>query len=149
MKRSVTIMIWTVAVTAAASAVASTRAAPNAREAVPPKLVGVWGKTVTAATWRKYQIFYEPAGHWSIAVGKGGVTAIFMPPGIVSDPPLTTMQTSASGTAVMFGPTADGFCPGKARYRWKVFGRTLTLTALKDDCTARRVLLEEGAWLRK
>lgn len=124
-------------------------AAPRTRAALPPGLVGTWGKTVTYATWHKNHIYYEIAGNWAIAISKRGVTSIFEPPGEPSAYPLTTMRVAVAGASVVFGPTADGFCPGKAAYTWKVTGRTLALNVVKDDCDARRVLLSAGAWTRK
>src|SRR4051812_33840958 len=101
--------IWSIVLAAAAIAVAHAAAAGSA---VPAGLVGTWGKTVTAATWKKHGISYEPAGHWSIRVAAGGRTALVMPPGTADMGPLTTMHTRVTGRSVTFGPTADGFCPG-------------------------------------
>jgi hypothetical protein len=51
--------------------------------------------------------------------------------------------------SVVFGPTADGFCPDPASYCWTVSGRTLRLTLERDDCTARSILLTAGTWTRQ
>src|SRR4051794_3585019 len=102
-------------------------AAQASRSMEPPRLVGDLGKTVTAATWRKNGITYEPVGHWGIEITKQGVTSLHLPPGNTSLAPLTTMRTSTTGASIVFGPTADGFCDGGATYTWNVAGPTLTL----------------------
>jgi hypothetical protein len=103
-------------------------AAPTTRATVPARLVGTWGKTMTYATWHKNAVEFEPSGHWAIVIAKAGVTSIFEPPGKPeSYPALTTMHVAATGASVVFGPTADHYCPGKASYTWKVSGRTLAL----------------------
>ena len=120
------------------------------RTTVPARLVGTWGKTMTHATWHKNAVEFEPSGPWAIVITNAGVTSLFEPPGKPeSSTALTTMSVAATGASVVFGQTADGYCPGKASYRWKVSGRTLTLKVVKDDCTARRVLLTAGSWKRK
>jgi hypothetical protein len=58
------------------------------------------------------------------------------------------MPVSATGKKIVFGPTADGFCGGKAYYTWKITGRKLTMKLIKDDCDPRRVLLGVGAFTR-
>jgi hypothetical protein len=121
---------------------------PSSRAAVPAGLAGSWGKTVSAATWQKHDISYEVPGHWAIAIGKKGVAGIFTPPGETDLTPLTTMHVSASKGSVVFGPTADGFCSGKATYTWKVSGAKLSFKAVSDGCSARRVLLTAGSWAR-
>jgi hypothetical protein len=92
-------------------------------------------------------ITYEHAGHWGLKVTAGGVTSIVEPPGKPATPPLTTMHTQVTGGTVMFGTTADGFCPGYATYHWKSTGRVLSLTLVRDDCATRVVFLS-GTWAR-
>ena len=145
MRKRVLILTGCVALVIAATAVTSTSATPKTRSAVPARLVGKWGKTITAATWRKHQISYEPAGRFSIAITTKGVLSLFAPTyGF-----LTTMNVAARGASVIFGPTADGFCAGNGSYKWKVSGRTLTLSRIKDDCDARWVLFTSGPWTRR
>lgn len=148
MRKSGLILIGSVAFVTGATAVGSTPAAPTIRDAVPAGLVGTWGKTIPAATWRKNGIYYEQAGHWGIVIAKRGVTGIYEPPGKPSGFALTTMHVMGTGGSVVFGPTADGFCAGNASYRWKVSGRALRFEVVKDGCDARRVLLTAGAWTR-
>jgi hypothetical protein len=149
MRKRVLILIGSVALVTGATAVTSTSAALTTRDAVPAVVVGTWGKTITAATWHKYDVGYEPAGRWSIVITKRGLTSIFAPPGTPDGYPLTTMHVVAADAAVVFGPTADGFCTTKASYRWKVSGRTLTFKVVRDECDARRVLMTAGPWARK
>ena len=144
MKRAL-ILIGCVALVAVI-AVASTSAA---RSAVPAGLVGTWGKPITTATWHKHYVYVEQGGHWSIVVAKGGITSIFGPPGEPNAYPITTMRAVAAGASVIFGPTADGFCPTKATYRWKASSRTLAFKVVSEDCSVRRALLTAGTWRRK
>jgi hypothetical protein len=124
--------------------------APRTNSAVPAPLTGTWGKKVSDATWHEYGIYYEIAGHWAIAITKGGVASLFTPPGQPKEAqPLTTMHAAATGGSAVFGPTADGFCPTNATYGWKPSRSTLTFTAVKDGCDARRVLLTVGTWTRQ
>jgi hypothetical protein len=62
---------------------------------------------------------------------------------------LTSMHISTSGNSVILGPTADGVCPGKASYTWKVTGSRLVLRVVKDGCRIRQALLTIGAWKRR
>jgi hypothetical protein len=123
-------------------------AAPAMAASAPPPapLVGLWGKTITAATWHNSGIDYEAAGHWGLAISKSGVASILNLPGRPGYL-ITTMRLTATRGSVVFGPTADGFCPGKASYTWKASGKTLTLKLVKDGCDARRVYLT-GVWQR-
>ena len=132
------------ALAAAAIGVTAASAAPAA---APTPLAGTWTKTITAATWHRNHIHYEAPGRWAIVV-KGSVTSIYTPPGKTDDYALTTMHTAGSTGSVVFGPTADGFCPARATYRWKVTGSMLRFTLVKDGCNARLVLLTAGTWRR-
>jgi hypothetical protein len=62
--------------------------------------------------------------------------------------PLTTMGTTVSGGTVTFGPTAEEYCPGRATHRWAASGSSLDFTLVKDDCSARAVLLTVGTFAR-
>jgi len=144
--------LWCSAVVLAVAVVlpvATGIAAPTTRATVPAPLVGTWGKTMTAATWRKHGEYAEPAGDWAIAITKGGVTSLFAPKPYDL---LTTMHVAATGTSVVFGPTADGACPTRGTYTWKVSGRTLSLKLVKDACSPRRILYTaglSGLWKQK
>ena len=116
---------------------------------MPARLVGAWGKTLTAAAWKRNSVDYEPAGRFAIVIANPGLTSIFLPPGRTSANPLTTMHVAVSGATVTFGATADGFCPGNGIYRWSLSGRTLRFTVVKEGCTARRVLISAGAFERR
>jgi hypothetical protein len=120
----------------------------NASTPVPRELVGTWAKTISAQTWLKEKVFGEPAGHWAIKVGPSGVTNVY-DPATGTTHALTTMRTTVSGRTVRFGPTADGYCPGRATYRWAASGSSLDFTVVKDDCSARAVLLTAGTFARE
>jgi hypothetical protein len=81
MKRSWSVALGTLVLLVAPFAAVSTSAARGARSAVPSRLVGTWGKTISAATWKKHGITYEQAGHWGFKVTAGGVSGIVQPPG--------------------------------------------------------------------
>jgi hypothetical protein len=130
----------------AAAAVLPAGATGMTQAAAPAPLVGKWSKTISAATWRRHNISYEPAGKWTIAISKKGVLSFYAPGiGFVS----TTTILKATRTSVTFSPTADGFCAGNGVYKWKVSGKTLTFANVKDDCDARVVSWTAGSWTRK
>jgi len=133
------------AVAAAATVVAAAGAQAARGPSVPAALVGKWSKPMSAATWHKNHISYEPAGHWSIGIAKKGVLTLYAP-GFGA---LTTAKILAvKPGSIVLGPTADGFCAGNASFKWKAAGHTLTFTLVKDDCDARRVLFTSGPWNR-
>jgi hypothetical protein len=148
MEKRVLILLASMALLAAATAVTSANSSVTTR-AMPARIVGTWGKTMTAATWQKNDVYVEQAGQWSIVITTRGLTSIFEPPGRPNAYPLTTMRAEAAGATVVFGPTADGYCANNASYQWTVSKRTLTFKALKDDCSARRVLMTAGLWVEK
>jgi hypothetical protein len=119
----------------------------SASPSVPQQLVGTWAKTISARTWLKEKVFGEPAGHWTIKVGPTGITSLY-DPATGTTHPLTTMRTTVHGETVTFGPTADGYCPGRATYRWTASGSSLDFTLVKDDCSARAVFLTVGTFAR-
>jgi hypothetical protein len=134
---------------AVALPVASVLAAPTTRTSVPARLVGTWGKTLSAATWQKNLVFTESGGHWAIVISRAGVLSIFLPPGRPNAAtPASTMRVAGSGASLLFRPTPGGDCPNKASYTWKVSGRTLVLKVVKDSCNLRRILFTAGAWQR-
>jgi len=130
----------------AGAGVLSTGATGMTQAAAPAPLVGKWSKTISAATWHKHNISYEPAGKWTIAISKKGVLSFYAPGiGFLS----TTTIRKSTRTSVTFGPTADGFCAGNGVYKWKVSGKTLTFSDAKDDCDARAVSWTAGSWTRE
>jgi hypothetical protein len=137
------------AILVATSVVVSAAAGTTAARALSPPLVGTWTKTVKASTWAKHGITYEKAGHWVITFSTSGVLTLFQPPGNQAGL-LTHMSASTAGPALAVGPTADGFCPDKAEYTWKVSGKHLAISGgTEDSCDARTVLFAVGAWTRK
>jgi hypothetical protein len=128
---------------------AFTGSAPARPAAIPQQLVGLWGKTVTAAMWHKRGITYEKVGHWGVEIGADGTTGLLEPPGKSDNTLLTTMKTSVTGHRIVFGPTSDDFCMQKVKVDWKLKGKTLSLTlAGPDHCDARAVLLTVGSFTR-
>jgi len=121
----------------------------GAAAGVPQSLLGTWAKTVKESTWAKHGITYEKAGHWVITFSKNGVLTLFQPPGKQADL-VTHMSASTAGAALAVGPTADGFCPDKATYTWKVSGAHLVIGGgTEDSCDARTILFSVGPWTRK
>jgi hypothetical protein len=146
MKPRLPILLTGIVLAVAAMGVLSAAAAPANRSSVPSALVAKWGKSMSLATWHKHHITYEPAGRWTIAISKKGVLSLYAPGiGFVT----TSRILAVKRASVVFGPTADGFCAGNGSFKWKVSGRTLTLTLAKDDCDARWVLFTSGPWTRK
>jgi len=45
-------------------------------------------------------------------------------------------------------PKKGGQCKTKAKYYFKLSGKTLTFTPIKDTCTARRDVLTFGPWTK-
>jgi len=147
MNRAV-VMVCVVALLAAVVATASV-ARTGGRATVSAPLLGTWGKTMTKAAWHKYDISYEQAGHWAIALTGDGTMMLLSPPGHANDV-LTQMSAATAGGSLVVGPTADGFCGEKVGYTWKLSGRTLVIGGgAKDDCTARRVLFTAGTWTKE
>jgi hypothetical protein len=108
--------------------------------AVPTNLVGRWTRTVTAADWKRagargfvtsfvgpYTMVVKPNGKVKII----DFTATFSP--------LPGGRLSISGVPVCH--------PKKGLYGWKMANRKLTLTKLKDTCSAE-VGLFTGVWTR-
>jgi hypothetical protein len=112
----------------------------------PASLVGKWSKIMSAGDWHKHHITYEPAGKFAIAISKTGVISIYGPGsyGLIT----TTTIFAVGNGSISVGPTADGFCAGKAIFTWSASRKRLTLGAIKDDCDARRVLFTLGPWAR-
>jgi hypothetical protein len=137
------------AILVAAGVVVSATAGTAAVRAVSTPLVGTWAKTVKESTWAKHGITYEKAGHWVMTFSKNGVLTLFQPPGSQADL-VTHMSAATAGPALVVGPTADGFCPDKAAYTWKVSGEHLVIGGgTEDSCDARTILFASGAWTRK
>jgi hypothetical protein len=122
---------------AAVSPVAGGIAAATKATAVPHVLVGSWTRTVTAADWKRAGSQNLVDGQQTMAVGASGtVNVVDFTPVFA---PLPGGRLSISGVP---------FCyPKTGVYRWKIAGRTLTLTKLKDACPAE-VGLFSGAWTR-
>lgn len=124
-------------------------AAPNAigavtgARAVPPRLVGVWTRTVTEADAQR-------AGAGQGFVGNHGTLIIKK-----SGRDNATLRLGAGynvvGDVVSAGPGRVHIqigSPAPNVYRWKVAGRRLTFTKVSDDAPDR-VVVFVGTWKRK
>ena len=111
---------------------------------IPTQLVGKWKRTVTSADVERSGTRLIPAGTvCTLTVQKSGALNLYL------DCP--SLGAGVAGTArslgahrvdmnvAAFGPTV---------YRWRVSGRQLTLTKIKDRKPIRAVVLW-GRWTRK
>jgi hypothetical protein len=117
--------------------------------AVPQSLVGTWGKSLSAADFKKGHVVGEPGGHYALVIAPSGLVSMYKG----NDPtmasvtiPFTTMRAHVSGNTVTFGSTADGVCAGNGTYHWTVSGSKLHLTLVKEGCDQRQVLMTSGAF---
>jgi hypothetical protein len=53
-----------------------------------------------------------------------------------------------SGTSITLTPKKGGTCKTTAKYAFKLSGKTLTFTAIKDACSVRRDVLTHGPWTK-
>ena len=123
---------------AAAATVASTHLS-----AVSPKLVGQWTRTVTKADVQREEAFPSLAGeHCTLTIKTSGAAHIVCPgPAPVNfSGPITAK--GGNRVQISLGDTYPN------AYRWRVAGRVLTLTKLKD-LTADRAAAMSGVWRRK
>ncbi len=51
-----------------------------------------------------------------------------------------------SDTTITLTPRKSGECKTTAKYAFKLSGKTLTFTPIKDTCTVRRDVLTHGPW---
>lgn len=51
-----------------------------------------------------------------------------------------------SGSTITLAPKKGGACKTTAKYAFKLSGRTLTFTPIKDTCSVRRDVLTHGPW---
>jgi hypothetical protein len=123
--------------------VANGIAASSGKSAVPAQLVGVWTRTVTEADAQHAGAGQAFVGdHCRLMIRKTGKdnASVFLGPssqlagGIVS--------AGAGRVHINLGSPAPDV------YRWKVTGRLLTLTKIRDDAPDR-VAVFAGVWKRK
>ena len=113
---------------------------------VPQQLIGSWKRSVTAADFKRagastYAIF---AGPYSIVVKRSGDVGVNAP-GTVADF-IARLSVLAGGRLII---DRNPECPGaKGLYRWKVAGRLLTLTKLRDRCSPIAAIFA-GVWKKK
>ena len=113
---------------------------------VPQPLVGTWRRNVTAADFERagastYAVFAGPS---SIVVNRSGEVGVNLP-GSVAD--FVTRFSVLAGGRLIRGSNPE--CPAsKGLYRWKVAGRLLTLTKLRDRCSPIAAIFA-GVWKKK
>ena len=124
--------------------VASGTAAVRQPSTVDTRLVGKWTRTVTSADAKRARGLAIFAGHlFTLTITKGGSWK-------ASTPNLGAFG-EADGQIVPAGTHrirfVDGSGPGGV-YSWRVSGRLLTFTKLKDS-VSDRVMVFWGTWTRK
>ena len=131
---------WAVVLVVAAVVVPIASAADTKAGAVPANLVGRWTRTVTAADWKRAGatgFVTSVVGPQTMVVkANGNVTVVDFTAKFL---PLSGGRLSISGVPVCYAK--------KGLYGWKVAGRKLTFTKLKDTC-APEVGLFTGVWTR-
>jgi hypothetical protein len=118
-------------------------ASPSAAKAgtVPKQLLATFVRTIPAKELAQTG-FPQAYGRWSLTVKKDRTLFLQGPAGFSSYQHLTA--TSATRLTVR-----DDFCtPRSGTYRWKVTGKSLTLTSVKDRCRDRSAVLT-GVWKRR
>jgi hypothetical protein len=129
-----------IVVAVAAGSIPVASATDTEASAVPNTLVGRWTRTVTAADWKRAGatgFVTSFVGPYTMAVKSNGKVRII--DFTATFAPLSGGRLSMGGVPVCY--------PKKGLYRWKVAGRKLTLTKLKDSCAAE-VGLFSGVWTR-
>jgi hypothetical protein len=53
-----------------------------------------------------------------------------------------------SGSTITLTPRKGGGCKTKGKYRFKLSGKTLTFTTIRDTCTDRRDILTYSPWTK-
>ena len=120
---------------------------------VPAKLLGTWTRTITASDWKKAGYGTNVTGLFTMTVKPNGHFAVNVPRNTAFStgvPWQVSFSARADGQMTV-GPmgecVSDGFLDAGA-YRWKVAGRTLTITKVRDKC-AFEVRWFVGSWKRK
>lgn len=140
---------WSVSVLAVAAIIpaADTIAASTRSSTVDPKLVGKWTHTVTKADVKRAPgalillagktatIVVAKSGHYTLDEGFGG--GLGKGDGTIAPAGANRVHITLSG---------EEFPPNL--YTWRVSGRTLTLTKLKDS-NPNMVAVFWGVWKRK
>lgn len=138
--------------------VGSGTAATMEASAVPAKLAGSWGRTVTSSDLRRVKVppTSLKTGAWSIAIVKSQEGIDFMDIYAPGDPvgvglPSFAGYISVAGKGMRI-TASSGYeipiCDTKAIYRWKVVGKLLTMSKVSDTCR-ERVAVFTGVWKRK
>jgi hypothetical protein len=96
---------------------------------VPPRLAGIW-----AATLPNYPAVGLYKGRYKLRIGPGQ-TMQYIVPGEGAVP----QGMSVAGNRITFMPS--GVCSASGTYLWKVEGKTLTFSKLRDPCRKRVIQL--------
>ena len=116
-------------------------AATTRTSAVPAKLVGKWTRKVTSADVSRAGAYGFPDGSvCTLTVKKSGATNLTCT--AVGEEDGTIVPAGVNRVHIRLGvPTPDV-------YRWRVSGRLLTFTKVKDTVADREAAME-GVWKRK
>ncbi len=111
---------------------------------VPRALLGKYSRTISAKALARTG-YPQGAGTWTITFRKDATV-------FVQAPPATGLSSYQQLTATSAGVLTlrDEFCVphNKGTYRWKVTGKTLTLTNVNDKCYDRSTVMT-GSWKRR
>lgn len=130
--------------------VATSGAATTRTGAVPPKLLGVWHKTMTQAEWDRVGV-YRNVGVYTFVVKKTGAVTVYLPgeyrPGCSSSciqDFTTTFKTTGGRLTLGRVPV----CSFDGVYGWHLARRTLTVRPVADTRCAVRAAFFGGRWKR-
>lgn len=130
----------------AAGGAATTRAA-----AVPPKLLGVWHKTMTKAEWERAGVSRD-AGVYTFVIKKTGAVTVYLPgeyrPSCSSacSQDFTTAFKTTGAHRLTLGSVP--VCSFEGVYSWYLAGKTLTVRPVADTRCAVRATFFGGRWKR-
>ena len=121
--------------------VASGIAAETKASAVPAKLVGRWTRTVTSADIKRTGGYGVAAGTvCTLTIKKGGATHLDCTN--IGGFDGNIVAAGVNRVHINLGITSPNV------YRWRVSGRLLTFTTLRDDVSDREAAMQ-GVWKRK
>lgn len=126
---------WVAVLAATIAGITAMPATANQTAKVPAKLLGAWGRTITAADWKSAGRPNETPGHFSMYIDADGSVALAE---------FTARLSAASGNRVTFSGV-PGCGKTKGLYHWAVANRRLTLAKLRDACRLEVGLLA-GVW---
>ena len=142
-----------IAATLAAVSTCFLAAAAAPAGGVPAKLLGTWTRTITAADWKKAGFGTNVIGLWKMTVKPNGHFAVNVPPNTAFSTGIAWQISfsARAGGQMTIGPMGECVTGGildAGAYRWKVAGRTLTISKVRDKC-AIEVGVFAGSWTQK